>query len=117
MPLVLMPMWWISLTASPSEVTASSWLERIGVAAIAIVIMLMWQRDTAKSRDRAIAGLEAVQPVLQENIHVLKEGIDATKDTIEATKALVAALQRIPDSDECYRLRRALEDAQRKMGE
>ena len=117
MPLVVMPMWWLALTASPSEVTAASWLERIGVAAIAIVIMLMWQRDTAKSRDRAITGLEAAQPVLQENIHVLRDGIESTKEMIEATKALVAALQHIPSTDECYRLRRALEDAQRKMGE
>jgi hypothetical protein len=117
MPLVLMPMWWVGLTASSGEVVTSAWLERVGVAAIAIVIMGMWQRDTAKSRDRAVAGLEAAQPVLQENIFVLKEGVESTKEMIDATKSLVNALQHIPDADECYRLRRALEDAQRKMGE
>lgn len=111
--LILMPGFWSTTT----ELNTSAWLERIGVAAIAIVIMLAWQRDTARSRDRAIAGLEAAQPVLQENIYVLKEGVESTKDLIEATKALVSALQHIPNTDECYRLRRVLEDAQRKMGE
>ena len=111
--MILVPGFWSTTT----ELNTSAWLERIGVAAIAIVIMLAWQRDTAKSRDRAITKLEDVQPVLQENILVLNEGIENTKAMVEATKALVAALQHLPSTEECYRLRRALEDAQRKMGE
>lgn len=116
-PVPLLGVWWLSsLAQQGTDASLNTWLERLGVATVAVAIVLLWQRDTAKSRDRALSQLEAVQPLLIEVQHGQNRTIESHASVAEATKALIACLETLPKAEEVYRLRRALEDAERKLG-
>lgn len=94
----------------------------LGIAGIVALVVYLWQRDTAKQRDRLQQSYEALTPVLTEVLGAIKQSNEAHKDSAAANKAAAAALTHIPTEEMWTRLRVALEqtemyNARRARGE
>lgn len=85
---------------------------RLGVAGVAVGLALLWQRDTAKQRDRFADMVEtqakATAPVLIEIRDVLRTVTSQSGASTKAMETMAEAVHRIPSEAEIVRLRDAL---------
>lgn len=113
------------LYAATNDVSDSTPLDlftQLGTAGAVAIVLGLWQRDTAKQRDRLIAASETQTPVLieiRDAMRVAAEtqraSVDAQRAAAEAISAMSAALARAPSEAEVTRLRDALRAAERRL--
>lgn len=81
----------------------------LGVGGVVAVVLYMWQRDTAKQRDRAVQVVEQLAPLIAEVRTAVQLSNEAHKASASAAKAVSESLQRVPSDEVLVRLRVALE--------
>lgn len=111
-------------TPSDSTTAAASIFTQLGTAGAVAAVLGLWQRDTAKQRDRLLAAQETQGPVLIEIRDAMRAHAEAQRSSAEAQRAAAeaitavsAALNRIPSEGEVTRLRDALRAAERRLQE
>lgn len=92
-------------------------IERLGIAGLVAMVLVLWQRDTARQRDKErdlnIAAAKDLVPVLHEVLAALKRSNDTHNSGAEASKQVSEALKLLPDPRFWPRLERAVEDRER----
>jgi hypothetical protein len=90
---------------------------QLGIAGVVAGVVFLWQRDTAKQRDRErdlnIAANEGLVPVLHEVLATLRRSNEAHQAGTEAAKQLSEAIKSLPESQVWVRLEGALERLER----
>lgn len=94
------------------DATTSPFLQ-LGAFAAAAAALIMWQRDTARTRDRLQSAQEQSGPLLVEIRDAFRANTDALRASAEASKAISDSLSRIPTEAEVTRLRDALAASER----
>jgi threonine dehydratase len=81
----------------------------IGVGGLIAGIVLLWQKDTAKQRDKALD----VVATLTSGMLEIRQAIDKSNEShvmsSQAMREMTAALKAMPDAESWYRLRVALD--------
>lgn len=120
--LLLVFLW--AATTDDSTTAAAAIFTQLGTAGAVAAVLGLWQRDTAKQRDRLLAAQETQGPVLTEIRDAMRAHADAQRSSADAQKAAAdaiaavsAALSRIPSEAEVTRLRDALATAERRLQE
>lgn len=90
-----------------------SFFTSLGVGGMVAVVMYLWQRDTAKQRDRAVELLEERTETLNHILTAIESSTQAHKDGTAAARAMTDLLGDMPTREEWFRLRQALEDSER----
>ena len=98
--------------ATPDPTNPTSWFTSLGVAGVVAFVVWLWQRDTAKQRDRLQASWEELTPVLGEVRDAIRQSNEVHKASAEAHKSAADALSKVPPEDIWTRLRVALEYAE-----
>lgn len=99
----------VSQTGPPDVTDPVSWFTSLGVAGIVAFVVWMWQRDTAKQRDRAQKSWEELNPVLSSVLEAIRQSTEAHKASIEAQKSTIDAIGNIPSVETWTRIKLALE--------
>lgn len=120
--LALLLLW--AATSDETTTTAAAIFTQLGAAGAVAAVLGLWQRDTAKQRDRLLAAQETQGPVLIEIRDAMRAHADAQRSSAEAQRAaadalaaVTAALTRVPSEAEVTRLRDALAAAERRRQE
>ena len=87
----------------------------LGVSGAVAVVLYLWQRDTAKQRDKAMESLATLQPLMVEIQHALNKSNEAHVAGTEATKAITAALREMPAPEVWFRIVAAIERREREQ--
>lgn len=81
----------------------------LGVGGIVAVVLYLWQRDTAKQRDRAVQVVEQLAPLIAEVRTAVQLSNEAHKASAHAAQAMSESLQRVPSDEVLTRVKIALE--------
>lgn len=96
------------ILSQTSGADPSSLFTQLGAFAAACVALVLWQRDTARQRDRLLDLEEKRGPLLVEVRDVMRQVLEVLRATSDATKSMAEALERVPSEAEITRLRDAL---------
>ena len=102
----------ISQGTIPDPSNPTSWFTSLGVAGVVALVVWLWQRDTARQRDRLQQTYEDLAPILGEVRDAIRQSNEAHKESAAAHKAAAEALKHIPSEEVWTRLRVALEYAE-----
>lgn len=102
----------IAQVDSPDPTNPTSWFTSLGVAGVVAFVVWLWQRDTAKQRDRLQTSWEELTPVLGEVRDAIRQSNEVHKSSAEAHKSAAEALRHVPPEDIWTRMRVALEYAE-----
>jgi hypothetical protein len=114
LPTLAVEVWWLAQVAPQAD--SATWFTTLGAFAPAAAIGFYAWRDTKQQRDRAIAIVESVSPVLVEIRDIMRANPETLRAATEAMEAMAEALKsRIPTEAETTRLRDALDRAERTL--
>jgi hypothetical protein len=102
----------IAQAEAPDPTNPTSWFTSLGVAGVVAFVVWLWQRDTAKQRDRLQKSYEELNPILGDVRDAIRQSNDAHRASAEAHKAAADALKHVPSEEVWTRLRVALEYAE-----
>lgn len=102
----------ITQAESPDPLNPTSWFTSLGVAGVVSFVVWLWQRDTAKQRDRLQESWDEMSPILGEVRDAIRQSNEVHKASAEAHKAAADALSHVPPEEIWTRLRVALEYAE-----
>jgi hypothetical protein len=85
----------------------------LGVGGVVAVVLYLWQRDTAKQRDRAVSVVEQLAPLIAEVRTAVQLSNEAHRASASAAQSMSESLARVPSDEVLTRLRVALERVER----
>lgn len=85
----------------------------LGVAGLLATMAMLWQRDTAKQRDRALDTLAQTQPLLEQIKEALVQSTEAHRAGIEASREASRAIHDLPSRETWFKVIAALERLER----
>lgn len=93
----------------PDPTNPTSWFTSLGVAGVVAFVVWLWQRDTAKQRDRLQKSYEELNPILGDVRDAIRQSNEVHKESASAHKVAAEALRNVPSEEVWTRLRVALE--------
>ena len=85
----------------------------LGVGGVVAVVLYLWQRDTAKQRDRAVQIVEQLAPLIADVRNAVQISNEAHKAAAHAAQSMSEALSRVPSNETLTRVKIALEGVER----
>lgn len=87
----------------------------LGVGGVVAIVLYLWQRDTAKQRDRAVTVVEQLAPLIAEVRTAVQLSNDAHRASAAAAHAMSESLARVPTDEVLTRVKVALEEVEDLM--
>lgn len=102
--------------ADAASGTLVTLLTNVGVGAAVVAVLLLWLNDVKKERDKAVAIVESMAPVMQEALSALKDSNKAHAQSAAGLQATAEGLKRVPSEDLITRMTVQLERLERRDG-
>ncbi len=84
-------------------------ITNLGVAGLVGIVAYMWQRDTAKQRDKAMETLTSYQPILSNVDHALTESSRANAASAAALERTADVVQGLPTAEQMVKWQLVME--------
>ena len=106
---------WFAQVAPTSGSDATALVTQLGAFGSAALALYLWQRDTGKQRDRAMAVVEQQTPILVEMRDVMRSASENLRATASAMEAMSKLFERVPSEAEITRMRDALAIVEKRL--